>query len=104
MKFKQFLDEEAKPEDVIRLDVPLFIRMMEFARENAKTDRELHEISERAIKLCASGKMLSMDDYNDLVTALTTTPDDPNSAPPKAYATLKTDPAFDSDENTDLDI
>lgn len=78
MKFKKYLRETGNPTDVIHCDVPLFIRMMEFARENAKTDRELHEMTERAVKLCASGKTLTMDDYTALVDNLRKDVDDPN--------------------------
>ena len=33
--------EEKNPIDTITMDVPLFIRMMEFAREDAKSDLDL---------------------------------------------------------------
>ena len=49
------------------MDVPLFIRMMEYAREDAKTDMDLHNVAEKAIALSSSGKTLSMSDYSTIV-------------------------------------
>lgn len=61
--------EKHNPEDVIAVDVPLFIRLMEFAREDAKTDMDLHDVTEKLIKMSATGKTLSMDDYAEIVSA-----------------------------------
>ena len=55
------------PIDAISMDVPLFIRMLEFAREDASTDMDLHDVAEKAIAMSAEGKVLSMDNYEDLV-------------------------------------
>ena len=49
------------------MDVPLFIRMLEFAREDASTDMDLHDLAEKAIAMSTEGGMLSMDNYEDLV-------------------------------------
>jgi len=51
--------------DKITMDVPLFIRLLEFAREDAKTDVELHTLTENAIKL--GDKTLTMQDYDKIV-------------------------------------
>jgi hypothetical protein len=48
------------------MDVPLFIRMMEFAREDAKSDLDLHDVAEKAISLSNSGKTLTMSDYETM--------------------------------------
>jgi hypothetical protein len=53
--------------DTITLDVPLFIRLLEYAREDAQTDMDLHNVSENAISLALSGKTLTMKDYNMIV-------------------------------------
>lgn len=87
-------------QDVIHMDVPLFIRVLEYAHENAKTDQEMHELTERAAA-ASKGKTLTMEDYESLVAELRQEPDDPNAAPPKEYATMKSDPAVDSDKPTD---
>lgn len=55
------------PRDVITVDVPLFIRLLEYAREDAQTDMDLHDVAENIISLAASGKTLTMDDYSSIV-------------------------------------
>jgi hypothetical protein len=61
------LDEGFNPPDVISLDVPLFIRMLEYAREDAKTDMDLHDVTEKAITLSITGRTLNMGDYEDII-------------------------------------
>lgn len=61
------LDESSNPTDSITLDVPLFIRMLEYAREDAKTDMDLHNVTENALKLSIEGKTLTMSDYDSIV-------------------------------------
>lgn len=60
------LDEDANPADTVTLDIPLVIRMLEYAREDAKTDLELHKVTERMIALSKKGRTLTMDDYNKI--------------------------------------
>ncbi len=55
------------PRDIITVDVPLFIRLLEYAREDAQTDMDLHDVAENIISLAASGKTLTMDDYSSIV-------------------------------------
>ncbi len=55
------------PTDKITLDVPLFIRLLEYAREDAKTDMDLHNVAEKAIAASETGKTLTMADYDSLV-------------------------------------
>lgn len=52
-------------EDVISVDVPLMIRLLEYAREDAKTDMDLHKITENMLGLGKS--VLSMNNYDDIV-------------------------------------
>jgi hypothetical protein len=59
--------ENMNPKDTIKLDVPLFIRLLEYAREDAKTDMDLHDLAERAINLSTEGECLGMQDYDSLV-------------------------------------
>ena len=54
------------PIDTITMDVPLFIRMMEFSREDAKSDLDLHDVAEKAISLSNNGKTLTMSDYETM--------------------------------------
>ena len=67
MKLADLILEENNPEDVIKLDVPLFIRLLEFAREDAQADVDLHFLADNAIRLSAEGEVLNMDHYNDLI-------------------------------------
>jgi len=53
--------------DTITLDVPLFIRLLEYAREDAQTDMDLHNVAENIIGLALSGKILTMQDYSMIV-------------------------------------
>jgi hypothetical protein len=55
------------PKDTITVDVPLFIRLLEYAREDAKTDMDLHDLADNIIDLSEEGRVLSMDDYNVIV-------------------------------------
>jgi len=55
------------PSDKVTLDIPLFIRLLEYAREDAKTDMDLHNVAEKAITASETGKTLTMSDYNSLV-------------------------------------
>jgi hypothetical protein len=66
------LDETADGNvtDTVKMDVPLLIRIMEFAREDAKTDMDLHDIAERLIELGKTGDTLTMQDYQDAVASL----------------------------------
>lgn len=60
--------EELNPNtDVINMDVPLFIRLMEFAREDAKTDMELHKVAENITNICNNNKVATMDDYDNII-------------------------------------
>jgi hypothetical protein len=66
-KKKDKLEERMNPTDKISLDVPLFIRLLEYAREDAKSDMDLHNVAEKAIALSQSGMTLSMNDYESIV-------------------------------------
>jgi hypothetical protein len=59
--------QQEDPTDIIAMDVPLFIRILEYAREDAETDMDLHNVAERAIEAVKLRGLLSMDDYNDLI-------------------------------------
>jgi hypothetical protein len=69
--------KEAKEEDAvdtITMDVPLFIRMLEYSREDAKEDMDLHDVTEKAITLGKERGILQMDDYNEIVGTTESTP------------------------------
>lgn len=57
----------SNPPDKVTVDVPLLIRLLEYAREDAKTDMDLHNLTENLISKSASGSTLTMSDYDSLV-------------------------------------
>lgn len=59
--------EAANPTDKITVDVPLMLRIMEYAREDAQDDMDLHDVTEKLVELSAGGKTLSMSDYDTIV-------------------------------------
>jgi hypothetical protein len=56
------------PIDTTTLDIPLLIRLLEYAKEDAQTDMDLHKVAENIIRLSKEGKTLNMSDYNSIVT------------------------------------
>lgn len=52
--------------DIVKLDVPLFIRLLELAREDVKEDADLHDIAEIVIKMSQQG-VVTMADYDEIV-------------------------------------
>ena len=69
IKWQQYKEDiiNMNPRDIITVDVPLFIRLLEYAREDAQTDMDLHDLTENIISLSASGKTLSMEDYSTII-------------------------------------
>jgi len=57
------IKEEVDKKDTVMLDIPLLIRVLELAREDIKTDMDLHRVVERLIDIRKKGT-LTMDDYN----------------------------------------
>ena len=70
---KAMVKEEEQPDaiDIITLDVPLFIRMLEYAKEDAADDMDLHDVATKTIALSKQKGILSMEDYDDLIPAET---------------------------------
>jgi hypothetical protein len=61
-KVQEAVDEK----DTVTMDIPLLIRVLEYAREDAKTDMDLHKVVENLINMRGQGA-LSMDMYNKIV-------------------------------------
>ena len=55
-------------DSTISLSIPLLLRMMEYAKEDAKTDMDLHFATENMIQLAKTKKSLHMDDYESIVS------------------------------------
>lgn len=53
----------------IRVDIPLMIRLLEYAREDASSDMDLHMLTSRMIEESEEGKgrVLTMADYEELI-------------------------------------
>lgn len=57
---------EENPKDKVTVDIPLLIRLLEYAREDAKTDMDLHNVAEKMISISKEGQTLTMDDYDSI--------------------------------------
>lgn len=67
-----FVDPEVEvemenEEDKITVDVPLLIRLLEYAREDSKDDLDLHNVATRMIGLSEKGETLTMEHYAQIV-------------------------------------
>lgn len=54
--------------EYISLSIPLLIRIMEYSREDASNDLDLHFVLENIIQLSKSKNILNMSDYESLVS------------------------------------
>ncbi len=54
-------------DDVIRLNVALFLRLMELAREDIKDDVSLHFVTEIVTRI-SQDRVVTMDDYENILT------------------------------------
>jgi hypothetical protein len=61
------INELVDETDTITMDVPLFIRALEYAKEDAKTDMDLHKLAQKSIQLSKEEDVLTMDDYDFIV-------------------------------------
>ena len=64
--------EERDAIDTITMDIPLFLRALEYAKEDAQTDMELHDFTEKAISLSKQKSPLTMEDYVSLLNEVRT--------------------------------
>ena len=63
---KKAVKEAVDAKDTVTMDIPLLIRVLEYAREDAKTDMDLHKVVENLINMRGKGS-LSMDMYDKIV-------------------------------------
>lgn len=56
-------------DDVIRLNVALFLRLMELVREDIKDDVSLHFITEIVTRI-SQDRVVTMDDYENILAYL----------------------------------
>ena len=64
---KQEVTESTDSIDTVTVDVPLLLRLLEYAKEDAQTDMDLHHVTENLIELSQSINTLTMQDYEDIV-------------------------------------
>jgi hypothetical protein len=66
---KKSVKEEADVKDTVSMDIPLLIRVLEFIREDVKTDVELHKVVERLIDM-RHDVPLTMEHYDSITGKL----------------------------------
>jgi hypothetical protein len=64
---KSPIQEQEDPIDTIVMDVPLFLCLLEYSKEDAEDDINLHNLTEKAIASTKQQGILSMDDYENLI-------------------------------------
>jgi hypothetical protein len=67
VRLKESTGKKRNKPDVIKLDVPLLIRLLEYAREDAETDMDLHNVTEKLIAMSGTGNVLTMEYYSAIV-------------------------------------
>ncbi len=54
------------PQDVISMDVPLLMRLLELSRESLKTDEQLHIVIDRVIAESKKSDVITMSNYPEI--------------------------------------
>jgi hypothetical protein len=69
MRITQILREQLETDitDQVTVGIPLLLRLLEYAKEDAKTDMDLHWVVERATELAKQHSVLDMQHYEDIV-------------------------------------
>jgi len=57
--------------DIIKLDVPTFLRLIELARESVKNDADLHDMAEIVTKI-SRDEVVTMKHYKTIVNFMKT--------------------------------
>lgn len=64
---KDFMVENMDKVDTITVDVPLFLRLLEWAKEDSKNDMDLHDITENIVRLNKTNNVLNMSNYDEII-------------------------------------
>ena len=64
------VDQPEMAANEIVVNVPLMIRLLEWAREDSKSDMELHRAVENMIALSIDNSLLEMTAYDDIIDIL----------------------------------
>lgn len=76
--------------DTVNCDVPLFIRLLEVAREELKTDEALHNLVSKVLELSKTKDVLTMKDYPEIETTVPKTiTEEPAKMKTQALSRLK---------------
>ena len=68
LNVKELSADDSNQSAFISCDITLFIRLLEVAREELKSDEALHQLVERCSETqAAKGAFLSMDDYSSIM-------------------------------------
>jgi hypothetical protein len=68
-KKRKFSPKPSSPmDDVIHTDVPLMLRILEYARNEAKNDEDLHYVAKNLESLSNSEGTLTMEHYSKITT------------------------------------
>ncbi len=87
--YRKVFGEDDNPTDKVTMDIPLLIRIMEYAREDAQTDMDLHNVAEKLIALSASGDTLTMDNYDELIGSTNEAKKKPKPTNPELWSRAK---------------
>jgi hypothetical protein len=79
-------DDKASDSDVLNINVPTYIRTLEYAREDAKSDVDLHKLTENALEVSDKEGVVEMDDYEEIVPKMASGGEMPS---PLSWAKLK---------------
>ena len=61
---ESYLNEQ----DIIRLSVPLFIRLLEYVKwQEDITDTDIHDMAEKLIQLCESGYAMGIAHFTSII-------------------------------------
>lgn len=52
--------------DIVKIDVPTFIRLLELAREDVDNDMDLHDVAEKVVEL-SQDQVVTMSEYDEIV-------------------------------------
>jgi hypothetical protein len=75
-KYKKISMEDQFQENIVSMNVPLLIRVLEYAREDAESDVDLHNLIEKAVSM-GGEEPLTMKDYDSLVQKDLPAPEEP---------------------------
>lgn len=74
--------------DVIKFNVPTFVRILELVREEVKNDPDIHDIAEITTRLSKHG-VITMDDYDRIVSYMKQQGNDEKEVSDSYYAEMQ---------------